>query len=65
MKVGIVLVVKFVSDKEATENNGVCPDHQQSYQRLSEENYFFKASDFTEPLRQAIIRESNANNSRF
>lgn len=44
----------FVSDKEATENNGVCPDHQQSYQRLSEENYFFKASDFTEPLRQAI-----------
>jgi methionyl-tRNA synthetase len=44
----------FVSDKEATENNGVCPDHNQPYQRLSEENYYFKASAFSEKVRQAI-----------
>ena len=44
----------FVTDKEATANNGVCPDHNQPYQRLSEENYYFKTSAFTEKVREAI-----------
>lgn len=44
----------FITDKEAAENNGVCPDHQAPYQRLSEENYYFKASAFTEKLVEAI-----------
>jgi len=47
----------FVSDKEATANNGTCPDHNQDYQRLSEENYYLKTSAFTEKVREAI--ESN------
>lgn len=44
----------FVTDKEATENNGICPDHNQPYQRLSEENYYFKLSAFTEKIKEAI-----------
>ena len=44
----------FVSDKEATENGGVCPDHNQPYVRLSEENYYFKASAFSDAVREAI-----------
>ncbi len=44
----------FVTDKEATENNGICPDHQKPYERLSEENYYFKASHFSEQIREAI-----------
>lgn len=44
----------FVTDKEAAENSGICPDHQRSYQRLSEENYYLKASSFTDRVRQAI-----------
>lgn len=44
----------FVTDKEATENNGICPDHQQPYQRLSEENYYFKASQFSDKIREVI-----------
>ena len=44
----------FVTDKEATENNGICPDHNQPYQRLSEENYYLKASAFTDKIREAI-----------
>lgn len=44
----------FITDKEATENNGVCPDHQTPYQRLSEENYYFKASAFTQKVTEAI-----------
>jgi methionyl-tRNA synthetase len=44
----------FVSDKEATANNGICPDHNQSYQRLSEDNYYFKASAFSDRIKEAI-----------
>lgn len=44
----------FVTDKEATDNNGICPDHQKPYERLSEENYYFKASQFSDQIREAI-----------
>ncbi|MDR0591174.1 MAG: class I tRNA ligase family protein [Candidatus Nomurabacteria bacterium] len=44
----------FVTDKEAAATNGVCPDHGKSYQRLSEENYYFKASEFSGKVREAI-----------
>lgn len=44
----------FVSDKEAADNNGICPDHQKPYERLSEENYYFKASQFSQQIREAI-----------
>lgn len=44
----------FVTDKEASDNNGICPDHQAPYERLSEENYYFKASAFSDTIRQAI-----------
>lgn len=44
----------FVTDKEAGENNGICPDHQAAYQRLSEENYYFKTSAFADKIRTAI-----------
>jgi len=47
----------FVADKEATSNNGVCPDHNQTYQRLSEDNYYFKASAFTDKVREAIAND--------
>jgi methionine--tRNA ligase len=44
----------FVTDKEATANNGVCPDHNTPYQRLSEENYYLRTSEFTSRIWQAI-----------
>lgn len=44
----------FVTDKEATVNNGICPDHNQPYQRLSEDNYYLKSSAFTDKVREAI-----------
>ncbi|HYG83540.1 MAG TPA: methionine--tRNA ligase [Verrucomicrobiae bacterium] len=44
----------FFTDKEAAETNGVCPDHNQPYQRLSEENYYFKTSAFAEKIKEAI-----------
>jgi len=45
----------FVSDQDAAANNGICPDHNQPYQRLSEENYYFKASAFSDQIRQAYL----------
>ncbi len=44
----------FVTDKEAADNNGICPDHNQPYQRLSEENYYFKLSEFSARIKEAI-----------
>jgi len=44
----------FFTDKEVEATGGVCPDHQKPYERVSEENYFLRTSDFTEKIREAI-----------
>lgn len=44
----------FFTDKEVEETNGVCPDHQKPYERVSEENYYLRTSDFTDQIREAI-----------
>lgn len=45
---------RFVTDKEAQENEGSCPDHNKAYERLSEENYYFRLSNFTDKISEAI-----------
>jgi len=44
----------FFTDKEVQATGGVCPDHQAPYQQVSEENYFFKTSAFTDKIKEAI-----------
>lgn len=44
----------FFTDKEVQATAGVCPDHQTPFQQVSEENYFFKTSAFTEQIKEAI-----------
>ena len=44
----------FFTDKEVQATNGVCPDHQTPYQQISEDNYYFKTSAFTDKIREAI-----------
>lgn len=44
----------FVSDKVAAANNGISPDHGVPYERLSEDNYYFKLSAFADKIREAI-----------
>lgn len=46
----------FITDKEATADNGVCPDHNLPYQRLSEENYYLKASVFGDRIKEALAK---------
>ena len=35
-------------------NKGVCPDHNRPYEKLQEENYFFKLSAFAPQVKEAI-----------
>jgi methionyl-tRNA synthetase len=44
----------FFTDKEVQATGGICPDHQTPYEQVSEENYFFKASAFTEQIKTAL-----------
>lgn len=44
----------FVTPQQATANNGICPEHQRPYEKLSEQNYYFKLSAFGEQIGQAL-----------
>jgi methionyl-tRNA synthetase len=44
----------FFTDKEVQATNGICPDHQAPYEQISEDNYFFKTSAFTDQIRSAL-----------
>ena len=44
----------FVSDSDYANNDGVCPDHKKPYERLSEENYYLRISDFKSEIHEAI-----------
>lgn len=44
----------FVTDNVAKANKNVCPHHNKPYDRLEEENYFFKLSKYSDQIRAAI-----------
>lgn len=44
----------FFTEAEVKANNGICPNHNRPYERLKEENYFFKLSKYTKPVLEAI-----------
>lgn len=44
----------FFTDKDVEATGGVCPDHQTQYEKISEENYYLKTSQFSEQIKQAI-----------
>ncbi len=45
---------EFVTEAVAKANNNVCPHHKKPYERVEEENYFFKLSSYSEQIRAAI-----------
>lgn len=44
----------FFNEKEVKANKGVCPNHNRPYERIEEENYFFKLSAYGEAINKAI-----------
>ena len=45
---------QFYTDKEVEATGGICQNHQIQYERLSEENYYLRVSDFSDQIRTAI-----------
>ena len=45
---------EYFPQKLVKANKGVCPDHNRPYEKLEEENYFFKASAFSGQVNKAI-----------
>lgn len=48
----------FFTETEVKANKGVCPNHNRPYEKIEEENYFFKLSAYADKVREAIA--SNA-----
>lgn len=44
----------FFTETEVKANNGVCPAHNRPYEKIEEENYFFKLSKYTDQVGEAI-----------
>ena len=44
----------FFTEKEVKANNGICPNHNRPYEKIEEENYFFKLSKYTMVIAEAI-----------
>lgn len=44
----------FFTEATVKANNGICPNHNRKYEKIEEENYFFKLSAFAPKILQAI-----------
>ena len=47
----------YITQKEYDENGGICPDHQKPYEKLAEENYYFRIADFKDIIREKIEKD--------
>ncbi len=49
---------EFFTETQVKANNSICPDHNRPYEKIEEENYFFKLSKYTAPILEAITSGS-------
>jgi methionyl-tRNA synthetase len=47
----------FFTEAEVKANNGICPNHNRPYEKIKEENYFFRLSAYTDRVLKAIETE--------
>lgn len=45
---------EFFTETVVKENKGVCPDHNRPYEKIEEENYFFRLSKYTDEIKKSI-----------
>lgn len=48
----------FVTEREYQQHAGICPDHQSPYEKISEENYYFKASHFSDKVLELVDNDT-------
>jgi methionyl-tRNA synthetase len=46
---------EFVTEATAKENNGTCPIHKKPYEKVEEDNYFFKLSAYADEITAKIM----------
>lgn len=47
----------FFTDTEVKANNGVCPNHNRPYEKIEEENYFFKLSSYADRILEVLEKD--------
>lgn len=47
----------FFTETEVKANNGICPNHNRPYEKIEEENYFFRLSKYGDAILKAIVAE--------
>ncbi len=47
----------FFSEQVVKANKGICPQHNRPYEKVHEENYFFKLSTFTAEIKELIEKD--------
>ena len=47
----------FFTETEVKANNGVCPNHNRPYEKIEEENYFFKLSSYTDQILEVLEKD--------
>jgi len=45
---------EFFAEQIVKANKGTCPNHNRAYEKIKEENYFFKLTAFTDQIKKAI-----------
>lgn len=45
---------EFFAEKVVKENGGICPDHNRAYEKIEEENYFFRLSAYAPQILELI-----------
>lgn len=49
---------EFFTETQVKDNKGVCPDHNRPYEKIEEENYFFRLSNYNDKIRDTIRSNS-------
>ncbi len=47
----------FFTETEVKANNGVCPNHNRPYEKIEEENYFFKLSSYSDQILEVLQKD--------
>lgn len=45
----------FYTEAEVKANNGVCPNHERPYEKVEEDNYFFRLSKYNDEIKKRIL----------
>jgi methionyl-tRNA synthetase len=48
----------FFTETEVQANHGICPNHNRPYEKIEEDNYFFRLSSYTDRILEAIESDS-------